>query len=394
MIERADTSQYNTAFDSQRFVALMAQKETLGFESRLAKEKAVIRRHIRTDLGERLNVEKSEFVYEIRDGKLFDPGRDELMEDVVRNGNGRNPIDKERDEAEFSSFLEIQGILAASDTPDGTTILSISPKGRQGSFEKKNLFRVYVREGNYVIGSSFFSDLSNTDYRKKVLSINPAYSSLIPEKPDDVDLKSAPVVIPEHLDYSANPDKLASFMLDGRKVGIPREQLMQVEAGVTPLITSFINTLVENPQSLSEVEEGYQAILGGAYRSNEHIKGNSSHVYMETIFDSRTRAGLGFSGTPLEIKMLADDSKKMGGGACGSGSCSTETSASSFSGEFTFSGPDGKGTLSPHCPRCGAENDRPFGGYVEKCTACGSDEILPKAVKEKIKWSQGTSTSA
>ncbi|MBI4097884.1 MAG: hypothetical protein HY426_02485, partial [Candidatus Levybacteria bacterium] len=169
MRERADTSQYNPAFDSQRFTALMAGRGTTGFETALVREKAYIGQQLKTDIGERLDVAKSTFVYEIRGGKLYEPGRDEPMEEVIKRGMGRNPIDRERDAAELASFTGvIQGFLAKEDTADGTTVLAVSPRGLPGSFEKKNFFQVYVREGRYIIGTRYFSDLTNEDYRRKI----------------------------------------------------------------------------------------------------------------------------------------------------------------------------------------------------------------------------------
>ncbi|GEM_PF-3399137 len=377
MIERGDVPQYNTAFDSQRFVALMAQRGTVGFESRVARENTYIRTQLRTDLGERLHVTKSEFVYEIREGKLCDPGRDEPMEDVIRRGNERNPIDRERDEAELASFTGVvQGLLADAETPDGTTVLVVSPKGRPGSFEQKNYFRVFVREGDYVLGTSYFSDLSNSDYREKILSINPAYSELLPDMPTDIDLKSTPVIIPRHLDYSADPDKLAAFILDDKKIGIPHEQLEQVWIDVAPLATSFINTLVERPWAIYEVEEGYQVFLGGAYVSNEHHKAKPPPTETgETIFASHMRGGIIFSGTPMEIKMLAAESKKIDGGACGSGSCSIDSSSVA---EALGLEPDIHGKRAFNCPDCGVLNIRWVKDQLlSNCQQCNSDKVLP-----------------
>lgn len=388
MIERADTNQYNVALDSQRFTALMTQKGTVGFEGRLATETSYIRQQLKTDLGERLDVAKSTFVYEIREGKLYEPGRSEPFEEVIKRGNGRNPIDIERDEAELGSFTGVvQGYLAQDDTADGTTVLIISPPGLPGSEERKNFFQVYRREGKKVEGARYYSDLTNEEYRRKIISLNPAYETLLPEKPTDVDLKSNPVIIPSHLDYS-DPDKLAQFLL-GKEVGMPQEQLEEVYMDVAPITTSFINTLAERSWAIYDLEKTYQAFLNGSYKSYEHrTKSQTVDAGLAqetTIFASAIKSGVSFSGTPMEIRMLADEKQKIGGGACGSGSCSTSNdSFSSGIPTSKFDNLDGRGPLSFRCPKCKEVNTRELFQYVANCQHCGSDEVLPPSLRGKV----------
>ncbi|MBI2621439.1 MAG: hypothetical protein HYW63_02205 [Candidatus Levybacteria bacterium] len=384
MTERADIPQYNTVFDSRRFVALMAERRTVGFETSLVREKAYIGQQLKTDLGERLDVAKSTFVYEIRDGKLYEPGRDEPMEEVIKRGMGRNPKDRERDAAELGSFTGvIQGFLAKEDTPDGTTVLAVSPRGLPGSFEKKNFFQVYVREGEYIIGTRYFSDLTNEDYRRKIISINPAYSTLIPEKPTDVDLKSNPMVIPCHLDYSADPDKLAMFLLK-KEIGMPQEQLDEVWEVVTPLVTSYTNTLIEKPGDLYWLEMNYRALLNGAHKTSERVL-EQKFNYAELTLDERARTTyFAWTGTRIEIEMLAGEEIKIGGGACGSGSCSTSSESSSGVSDSPLDNLDGMGKINFRCPDCNELNTRELFNYVKSCKNCGSDKVLPPSLRGKI----------
>ena len=393
MIERADINQYNPALDSQRFTALMAQRETAGFETALTTERAYIGQQLQTDLGERLDVAKSTFVYEIRDGKLYEPGRPEPFEETIKRGNGRNPIDAQRDKAELGSFTGvIQDFLAEDDTPDGTTILSVSPRGQVGSFEEKNFFQVYIREGKQVKGARYYSDLTNAEYRRKIISINPIYETLLSEKPTDVDLKSSPVVVPSYLDYS-DPDKLARFLL-GREVGMPEEQLDEVVEAVTPLVTSYINTLIDNPEDLYWLEKNYRALLNGAHEASEQVLArelarnkevmisNVSNLRAVNVAD-RVDRPLNFmwSDTRIEIEMLSDKEIKIGGGACGSGSCSTADGSSSIP-TSELDNIDGRGPINFPCPDCGKINTRPLFQYVRNCQKCGSDEVLPPSLRK------------
>ncbi len=398
MREREDTNQYNVAFDSQRFIALMGQRGIPGFQfqAALATEEAYIGRQLKTDLGERLDVAKYTFVYEIRGGKLYDPGRGEPMEEVIKRGMSRNPIDAKRDEAELGSFTGvIQEFLAKEDTPDGTTILAVSPRGLPGSDEKKNFFQVYIREGNYVIGTRYFSDLTNEDYREKIISLNPSYSALISEKPTDVDLKSNPLIVPSHLDYSSDPDKLAMFLLK-KEIGMPQEQLSELWETVTPLVTSYTNTLVENPGDLYWLEMNYRALLNGAHktseqilarvreRSEEELIGNVSSIGAPEIVNTSTRsASFMWSGTRIEIEMLAGEEVKIGGGACGSGGCSMEDPSQTVPSS-PLDNLDGRGKIHFRCPSCGTINKRELFQYVTRCQneSCKSTKVLPSSLRK------------
>ena len=140
--------QYNVAFDSQRFSYLMSQKWTAGFEERLEVETAYIDRQLKTDLGERLDVEKSTYTFEIRDGKLYEPGRSEPFEDVMRRGIGRRSVDLPREYAEIAGFRgTIQAFIADPDTPEGSLVVDISPRGLPGSNYQKNYFDVHMKVG-------------------------------------------------------------------------------------------------------------------------------------------------------------------------------------------------------------------------------------------------------
>lgn len=389
MIERRDFSQYNPEFDSRRFRSLMAQKETAGFEVALATERAYIGAQLKTDLGERLHVAKSTYEYEIREGKLYEPGRIEPFEAVFERGMGRKAVDIPRERAEFLSFRTMQAVLASPDSPDGTMVLDVSPRGEEGTNYEENNFDVHTKAGNRVISTRYRSDLSNDGYRRKIVTLNPTYGTFLPDMPTDVDLKSTPVVIPSYLKYS-NPDVLAKFLLGG-EMGITQEQLDEVWVSVTPLATSYINTLVENPQDLYSLEMNYRALLNASHKTSEHVASQKFTRGEEVVFDAGRlsidttvkTSSFNWSGTRIEIEMLASEPVKIGGGACGSGSCSTSTESSS--GDVP-SDPldnfDGRGNIYFRC-KCGALNKRELFSYVTNCQECGSDEVLPPSLRGK-----------
>ena len=351
--------QYNVAFDSLRFSALMAQKGTNGFEQKLGLETAFIGQQLKTDLGERLDVAESTVIYDIKDGKLYEPGRDEPFEDVMRRGVGRKSIDLPREYAEIEGFTgTIQAYIADSETPEGSMVLDVSPRGLSGSNYEKNYFDVHVKADGRDVTTRYFSNLQNRSYREKILQLNPYYSELLPENSTDVDFKANPVIVPSNLDYS-HPDQLARFLL-GEKIGMPKEELEQIWLDVAPITTSIINTLVEAPEDLYTLDTMRRALYSAAVKSRRSEELPRMNISRQ------------------EILYLAEQSSAIGGGGCGgSGACSTENSLrakalgleSDIHGDRVFT-----------CPKCGAENIRWVKDQlISNCQneKCKSDEVLP-----------------
>ena len=160
-----------------------------------------------------------------------------------------------------------------------------------------------------------------------------------------------------------------------KEIGMPEEQLDEVWEVVTPLVTSYTNTLIENPGDLYWLEMNYRALLNGAHKTSERVL-EQKFDYEKLTVDERVRATyFNWTGTRIEIQMLANEEIKIGGGACGSGSCSIDGSKSI----------DEKGPLSFSCPSCGETNTRPYGGYVYRCKnkKCPDPEaVLPKSLRK------------
>lgn len=383
--KRADQGQYSVVHDSRRFTALMATQDEPDFEKRLAMETAYIRAQLKTDLGERLKVSKSEFTYEIRNGLLYEPGRNEPFQSVMERGYkdaSRRGVDTPRESVEFQTWKTMQAILASPDTAEGTMVLDFSPRGEKGTNYGDDYIDAHVRRGDTVVSARYQSDLSRQECRDRIVRLNPYYDQVLPQNPTDIDIKTTPVILPAHLGH-VNPDLLIQSLL-GKNIGSSQEHLDQVDADLAPLIISYINTLVEHPEALYELEEGYEVFLGGAHLSSEYYKKLEARG---VIFESHIASGLSFSGTQFEIKMLAEESKNMAGGACGSGGCSTPDGALS---ESVPSSPldnlDGRGKVHFRCPRCKSINRRELFEYVTQCQnmECGTTDVLPQSVKEKL----------
>lgn len=322
--------QYNVAFDSQRFSGLLTQE-------RFNAEVIYVKRQLKTDFGERLNVAESSFRYDIRDGIMYGEGEGEPFEEVLKRGMYRLKIDWEREEAELTGFRTVQAVMGNPDTPDGTAVLNATPRGKKGSNYEKNYFDVFIKRGDQILATRYLSNLTNAEYRRRIVEMNPLYEEALPENPNDVELKLTPLILPHYSQY-ADPEALVKFLL-GDKIGIPYEELDQMWIDMSPLVTSYINTLAKHPEDLYTLESKHKAIL-------------------------REEANLASEGN------LCPDGKcgGIGGGGCGgSGGCSAE-----FGGIVDNFGP----TEFP-CPDCGKKNKRPVNQLISNCQHCGSDKVLP-----------------
>ncbi len=349
--------QYDINLDSQRFISLLDQgKSSQAIES----QKTYVGRQINTDIGERLDVWESHFVYEIKDEKLYGQGEVVPFEEVMGKG-----LFGDREKAELAGYKLGQEYLV--NAQDGDMIFNPSSPG--GPY-KKNYLDVHRRVGNEVHSVRYFSTLSNQEYREKIILINPNYQQLIPENPTDMNFFLNPVIVPSYL--KMNPDQLARFVLDGKK-GMEKEELERIMVDIAPVTTSYINTLAEHPEDLYSLDSLQKAIYAAAYKSRNEGE------YKPTYDLPR-----------MEIVYLAQQKETLRGGGCGSGSCSTNGfSSASYAGEISFS-PDGKGPLEFKCPSCGEKNTRPFGDYVYRCknTECKNPEaVLPpglRSIKAKL----------
>lgn len=347
MIER---KQYDIGLDSQRFSDILSQGAS---KEVIEKQKEYIEKQFQTDLGERFDRAESHYIYEIREGKLYGEGLNDAFEEVIDRGIIQN-WDGSREESELIGFRYIQSYMTDEDTPEGALVFNPSPG--DGENYQKNYLDVYKKVGNTVHTIRYFSDLTNQEYREKILMINPMYKDVIPEESNDTDFFLNPVVVPNHLDY--NPDQLAEFVLGGNK-GMDEEEFQRIwnDKNLVFLTTSIINTLVENPWAILELQEKQKAFYVGAKK----VKDGG---YMPT-----------FDLPKMEIQYLASQKETIGGGGCGAGGCSINETSSGLTNQS-----DEHGSLSFKCPSCGEKNTRPYGQLIESCQGCGSDEVLPPSL--------------
>jgi hypothetical protein len=364
MTERTFDAQYDIGFDSQRFSTLLTTTVDPGFEERLAFEKAYTAQQLKTDIGERLDVAQSTYFFDIRDGKLFGDGEQVPFDQVIQKGMYRREIDWEREEAELTGHRVIEAIMVDPATPDGTIILNASPRGKEGSNYEKNYLDAFIKRGDRVEATRYLSEVCNAHYRQRLVNLNPMYGDIFPVVPSDVELKSTPVVVPGYL--NSDPKSVVVSVL-GREIGISSEEFDQIWLDVAPIWTSLINTLAETPDDIYTLEKMRKALYNASFKASK---------------SENTIEKPAFGISKMEIIYLAEEKTQIGGGGCGGGTCSTGTNS-----KYEFGPRDEKGPLSFDCPSCGAENTRPYGGYVYKCKneKCKNPEsVLPNSLRNLL----------
>lgn len=158
--EQEHILQYNIAFDKKE------------------KDAGFIMTQLETHLKERFNVLVSTVEYEIVNGHLARAGTAEPFIESIRRGRDfiqkvdPNPVDTNREDAEVIGFEEVTDpFFSNPDTPLGSKILSISPKGEEGSRYNHNFYDIFVlQEKNgkrYAQMSRYSSSLAIEDYKKR-----------------------------------------------------------------------------------------------------------------------------------------------------------------------------------------------------------------------------------
>lgn len=157
---RTELLQYNIAYD---------QRE---------KDVQFVAKQLETHLKERFNVLVSTVEYGIVDGHLVRQGTREPFVESIKKGRdiiqklSINPVDIDRENAEPTGFAKIDSFMSDSTTLVGSIMLSISPRGDEGSKYQHNFYDIFtLKERNgekYVELSRYSSALTRRDYAKRL----------------------------------------------------------------------------------------------------------------------------------------------------------------------------------------------------------------------------------
>lgn len=226
--------------------------------------------NVETALGERFNVSLSTYEYDIDDGMIYGRGIEEAAINSFKRGRDfrrrtGNPVDHAREDAEIEGFEKIQAYLTDPLTKVGSMMLSVSPKGKEGSSYGHNFYDVFIlketKSGKrYIEARRYASGLNIDEYT----SILMPFGVQVDRQNPDVSLLKEPIKIPPML----TPDDLHKY-LHKDKDFMSEEKFAVVRKHTEALRREFAQSLLDNPDNNSEHERVYNAILNKADEISE-----------------------------------------------------------------------------------------------------------------------------
>lgn len=337
---------------------------------------------VETFIGERLNVGLSEFRYDIREGQLFGQGMtDPLLTMIERGKECRNEVvqdvDKPRQQAEIEQFTKIQQVFGNPAADIGTTIISISPPGGEGSAYVHNFYDVFVlsedkeSKERYIAARRFASELCPEDYERKAAELNPGFFEERKEESLDSYFLSHPLVLDSTSNLSNNPEAIHAYFHKGKDF-LSSEDFGEVKRQIAGLIVSYINTLVENPDD----DTLLKSTLNVTMRKADEVADSLRHPHRRAEITSSAPIAVPIT----RGEMLTEGKKAVRSVITGCGDSSgfgTDERASNMSTSFSTRdfGKDKFGNRTFNCPDCGEMNIRPVNELVSNCQGCGSDNV-------------------
>lgn len=253
----------------ERIVAYEPQFDRNAYEKvdKNNKEKldAYTKRQLETHLGERFNVLLSETRFEVNEGRIYGENTTEPFMQMLERGVSYrrefgDPVDFEREEAELVGFKKIEETLTKDSTKTGTMMLSISPPGSEDSIYKHNFYDVFTlkedEKGRYVEAIRYSSSLTNEEYEEKIKPFK-----VFEKQPTDSDFLKDPILINNEKFKSS--DDVHSYLHKDHDF-ITKAEFDDVIEIVSPLITSYINTMSDRPFDQNLQHLTYNALLNKA----------------------------------------------------------------------------------------------------------------------------------
>lgn len=346
---------------------------------------------VETFIGERLNVGLSEFRYTIKNGKMYGQGMDESLIDMIQRGRDcrdvvANDVDKPRQDAEIEQFQKIEQVFGDDTTKVGTTIISISPPGGEGSNYAHNFYDVFVlsedkqTKERFVAAHRYASELSVDEYKQKAEELVPGYLAEHKNQSIDSYFLSHPLVLDTKSPLSGKAEKIHEVFHRGHEF-LSTEDFHEVKRVIAGLVASYVNTLCDTPEDELFLNHTLNAIMNRAdavadsLRRPQHTGAHLPHGDMPSHDHVAGPVSRG------EIMALGSQPVRQTTTGCGSsGGFGTEKGenrqasnlASFSSADF---GKDSFGSRTFHCPECGETNIRPENQLLSSCQHCGSEKV-------------------
>lgn len=348
---------YNVSFDRKAFREASPYKKN---DLIAYTEKQLI-----THVGERLNVVLSKGRLNIKEGHLVGENTDIPLLEMMQRGrdyrrkHGKK-VDFPREDAEVIGFNKIQRLLVDENTPVETMIISVSPRGREGSSYTHNFYDIFTlkedESGRYVESRRYASALTAKESVQKLKEI--VLGDEIP-LPNDVSLLANPILISKGIISSAQELHL---VLHKDHPCVNEEEFNRVIVFNKAYRQEYLRALVENPDD-PDLKYLYNAVLKNA----DKLAGKDGSENNGTVVFVDLNRGI----TKEQIIEVGKGPVRQVMTGCGSSGAAEEDSAYSVS-QFGDDS-DEKGSLRFICPKCKQINRRPRGEVIPNCQKCGGD---------------------
>ena len=316
------------------------------------------KQQLEAHVGERLNVLLSTVRYDIRNGHLYGENTNEPAIEMFVRGVGRDGStveDLAREKAELFGFSQIDAYFTSPNVRVGDKMLSISPPS--GSYEHNFYDAPTLREdesGRYVEMRRYSSGL---DVRQTVVMLRNA--GLV-----DEDYQANPEYTLAHpIEIATNnfqfktADDIHNYLHASHEYA-SQEDHAQILKICMPLITSYVNTLANNPYDVRSILLNYNALLVQVDSTWDAIKNNDQRMIQALLY----RAAF-YSLTPEDIEIMGMQKAKMMMIGCGaSGLFSVADKGLNITPEKT--------KLCCTCPFCSQKVEAEIGGGIIKCPSC------------------------
>lgn len=347
---------------------------------------------IETHIGERLHVGISRFKYHVKGGELLSENTGEPVLNMFKRGreyrkrNGK-PVDWQREDAEVAGFEQIQKLLANKNTQVGTMMLSVSPQGdvRNGSIYKQNFYDIFQKTEEGIVAYRFTSGLTPAESQERVKELDKRFDTA--EVPKDYQFLSRPILLDNAKSPFKTPEQVHEYM-HNKHSHMSKEEFDRTIEECAPLITSYINTLCENPYDLILLEKKYNAVLNYA----DIVAGKSEGEFKNVVSFERRKVPSGINWkeedryvrqwipTMQQIEHLAEQAVRQVDTPCGpSGKASAQNSQSAYSvvefSSVSIYGADKYGRRDYECPSCHSTNVREENVLDKTCPKCDSSEV-------------------
>ncbi|HEX7041839.1 MAG TPA: hypothetical protein VF189_01180 [Patescibacteria group bacterium] len=405
---------YEPALDREVYKELRRHKDIhpQAYQDSLQGLRYYTKDQVHTFIGERLNVGLSKFSYDLKFGEsgkgvMHGQGMEEPLIQMIERGRDCRDelvesIDLPRQTAEITQFEKIQEVLGNPEAEIGTTVVSFSPPGREGSAYGHNFYDVFilkekdipsnlgeVKKEKYIEARRYASGLSIRESLEKAEELNPGFKSEFKKEEENLDafLISRPVVLRPESKFFNDPEKIHQDLQKGEKAMSYEKfqrDIIQDET-FSQMVDFYIQTLEETPEDKRILDTTLNAIMNRA----DELAGLSALTLPTQRRDYPDRGPV----MPLPIlsqinQYAARDVRETSTGCGLSGSVGGEDSSSAGYGANRLpsnmskkkstdvaSGEDKYGSRTFECPECHETNYRPYNELLPSCQYCGTTKV-------------------